>query len=61
MSTLSSSLINFLIAYPKVQRVQQENEDLFQVQDKARKLQEELTSSETRCADFETKVRNICT
>ena len=39
-----------------MKRVQQENEDLFSVQERNRKLQEELTESETKCADFETKV-----
>ena len=46
----------FSSTFSQVKRVQQENEDLFSVQERNRKLQEELTESETKCADFETKV-----
>ena len=46
----------FSSTFVQVKRVQQENEDLFSVQERNRKLQEELTESETKCADFETKV-----
>ena len=46
----------FSSTFAQVKRVQQENEDLFSVQERNRKLQEELTESETKCADFETKV-----
>lgn len=54
-SIITSSMMS-LLAYVQVKRLSQENEEMFEVQEKARRLHEELTQSETKSADFEAKV-----